>query len=191
MRQICVFCGSNLGFDSCYAAAAVELGQTLAARSIGLVYGGSSIGLMGALADAVLANGGKVIGIITRGLVEKEVAHEGLSELRVVKTMHERKTIMANLADGFVALPGGLGTLDELFEALTWGQLGIHKKPCAILNIGGYFDDLLRFFDGMEAKGFIPKRHRDMILVANSTDELFEKFDGYTHPQGPKWLTMP
>jgi uncharacterized protein (TIGR00730 family) len=191
MQHICVFCGSNLGFDPCYAAAAVELGRTLAARSLGLVYGGASVGLMGALADAVMSSGGKVVGVITSGLVEKEVAHEGLSELRVVKTMHERKAIMANLADAFVALPGGLGTLDEFFEALTWGQLGIHKKPCALLNLGGYFDALVRFLDHSAEQGFLPQRHREMILVATSIPELFDKLESYVPPHGPKWLAKP
>lgn len=191
MRQICVFCGSNHGDDPSYAAAAAELGRTLAERSIGLVYGGASVGLMGAVADAALSNGGKVTGVITRGLVEKEVAHEGLADLRVVKTMHERKAIMANLADAFIALPGGLGTLDEFFEALTWGQLGIHKKPCALLNLRGYYDKLVQFLDHCAEQGFVPPRHRDMILVATGIPELFEKLEAYVPPQGPKWLAKP
>jgi len=191
MRRICVFCGSNNGVDPAYTDAAREFGQALAQRGLGLVYGGAGVGLMGALADAVLAGGGEVCGVITQGLVEKEVAHQGLTDLCVVESMHERKATMAALADAFVALPGGLGTLDEFFEALTWGQLGIHAKPCGLLNIRGYYDELVRFLDRGAAQGFIPPKHRTMILVADQIPDIFNKLCAYVPPQGDKWLATP
>src|SRR5262245_13303074 len=147
MNRLCVFCGSSSGRDPAYRAAAVELGALLAERRIGLVYGGAASGLMGAVAEATRAAGGEVIGVIPRALVEWAVAHTGLSDLRIVSTMHERKALMAELSDGFIALPGGIGTLEEMFEVWTWAQLGSHSKPCALLNVGGFYDRLLAFLD--------------------------------------------
>src|SRR3954454_7167637 len=156
MRRICVFCGAAAGNDSRYAAAADELGRSLATRSIDVVTGGGKVGLMGVVADAALAAGGRVIGIIPRFLEEREVAHGGLTELRVVASLHERKALMHELSDGFIVLPGGFGTLDELMETVTWAQLGLHAKPVGIVNVAGYFDDLLGFLAGAGQAGFIP-----------------------------------
>jgi len=188
MPRICVFAGSNLGARAAYAEAARELGQELARRGLGMVYGGASIGLMAVAADAALAAGAEVIGVIPEALVEREVAHGGLSEQRIVATMHERKALMAELSDGFIALPGGFGTLDELFETLTWGQLGLHQKPCGLLDAGGYFGDLLRYLDRATAEGFIRPVHRAMLLVARSAAELLDRFEGYEAPGGTKWI---
>ena len=171
MKRICVFAGSNSGASPEYLVAAAELGRTLAVRQLGLVYGGARVGLMGALADAALGGGAHVIGVMPEALVAKEVAHRGLSELRVVSSMHERKAMMADLADGFVALPGGLGTLEEFFEVLTWAQLGLHGKPCGLLDIDGYFDGLLKFLDHSVGEGFVKAEHRRMILTAEASAE--------------------
>jgi len=171
MMRVCVFAGSNAGSRPAYRATAEALGRELAARHIGLVYGGARIGLMGAVADAVLAAGGTVTGVIPGALVEKEVAHSGLTDLCVVASMHERKALMADLSDGFVALPGGWGTLDEFFEILTWAQLGIHHKPCGLLNVHGYFDGLLSFLEHSYAEGFVRREYRSMITVAESSVE--------------------
>ena len=160
MRRICVFCGAAAGNDPRYAAAAGELGRALAARSIELVTGGGKVGLMGVVADATLAAGGRVIGVIPRFLEEREVAHRGLTELHVVESLHERKALMHELSDGFIVLPGGFGTLDELMESITWAQLGLHAKPIGIVNVAGYFDELLAFVEGAAGTGFIPAAHR-------------------------------
>lgn len=170
-RRVCVFCGSSEGAQTAYRAAAAELGRTLARAGLGVVYGGARVGLMGALADAALAAGGEVIGVIPRGLAAREIAHDGLSRLYVVETMHERKARMAQQSDAFVALPGGYGTLEELFEAVTWTQLGIHAKPCLMMNTQGYFDALLRFLDHAMREGFIQGRHRGAIRVASDARE--------------------
>jgi uncharacterized protein (TIGR00730 family) len=155
MKRLCVFCGSSFGDDPAYLAAARDLGQLLAASGIGLVYGGASVGLMGAVADAALAAGGEVIGVLPQGLREREVGHNGLTELHIVATMHERKALMADLADGFIALPGGIGTLEEFCEILTWAQLGVHAKPCGLLDIADYYAPLIAFFDRMVAARFL------------------------------------
>jgi uncharacterized protein (TIGR00730 family) len=188
MKRICVFAGSNSGSRSEYLAAAQELGQTLGRRDLHLVYGGARLGLMGALADAVLAAGGHVTGVIPEALVAKEVAHTGLSDLRVVASMHERKAMMADLADGFVALPGGWGTLEELFEVLTWAQLGLHRKPCGLLNVRGFFDGLLSFLDHSIEERFVRRESRSMLIVASSPASLLEQLERYVPPLVPKWI---
>ncbi len=174
MRRICVFCGAAPGNDPRYAAAAGELGRALAARSIELVTGGGKVGLMGVVADATLAAGGRVIGIIPRFLEEREVAHRGLTELHVVGSLHERKTLMHQLSDGFIVLPGGFGTLDELMESVTWAQLGLHAKPIGIVNVAGYFDDLLAFVEEAREAGFIPAAHGEILIVRDDPTVLVD-----------------
>lgn len=191
LRRVCVFCGSSPGSHAEYGVAAGRLGRALAEEGIGLVYGGASVGLMGRLADTVLAAGGEVIGVIPRALVEQEVAHHGLVDLRVVGSMHERKALMADLADGFVALPGGLGTLDELFEILTWAQLGLHSKPIGLLDVRGYFAPLLAFLDGAVAARFIAPAHRAMLHVADDPAALLAAFRAYAPPPPFKWVDRP
>ena len=188
MKRICVFAGSNSGARGEYAAAARELGRALARRQMGLVYGGARVGLMGALADAALSAGGHVIGVMPEALVAKEVGHRGLSELRVVKSMHERKATMADLAEGFVALPGGWGTLDEFFEMLTWAQLGFHRKPCGLLNVHGYFDRLLAFVEHCVDEGFVRREHGSMISVSSSPTALLDLLATYKAPVVEKWI---
>lgn len=178
VRSIAVFCGASAGGRPDYPAAAVELGHTLAARGITLVYGGGRAGLMGTVADASLSKGGQVIGVITRLLQGRELAHTGCSELHVVETMHERKMMMANLADAFIALPGGLGTLDELFEILAWAQLGIHAKPVGLLNTCAYYDKLWAFMDHVESENFLRLNHRTQILVDETPTDLVERLCG-------------
>lgn len=190
LQSICVYCGSNAGLRPEYADAARRFGRLLAERHIRLVYGGASVGLMGELADAVLAAGGEVIGVIPHALVAKEVAHHGLSELLVTASMHERKARMAELSDGFVALPGGLGTFEELFEAWTWAQLGIHHKPCALLNVAGYYDRLVGFFEHAEAEGFMRRLHQSMLLVAETPDQLLDAFGAYRPPEVEAWVRV-
>ncbi len=179
LKRICVFCGSSPGARPEYARAARELGALLARRGIGLVFGGGKVGMMGQLAQAALENGGEVIGVIPRDLHERKVAFNGLADLRVVNTMHERKAMMAELADGFMALPGGLGTLEEIFEILTWAQLGMHQKPCGLLNVGGYFAPLLDFLDHVAGQGFIDPPHRAMILAAETPGDLLLQFENF------------
>lgn len=174
MRRVCVFCGSSPGRDPLYSEAARELAGALTRRKIGLVYGAASVGVMGALADAVLALGGTAIGVIPERLVDKERSHTGLTELHVVKSMHERKALMGALSDGFVALPGGLGTLEEFFEVLTWNQLGIHSKPCGLLNIGAFYDGLTGFLDHIVDEGFVPHPHRCLPMIDSSADALLD-----------------
>ena len=189
LDRLCVFCGSSPGHNPAYVAAAAQLGKLLAERRIGVVYGGASIGLMGALADAAQAAGGEVIGVIPRALVEWEVAHTGLADLRVVGSMHERKALMAELSDGFIALPGGIGTLEELFEVWTWAQLGSHGKPCALLNVLGYYDRLLGFLDSVVGEGFLRPPHRTMLLVGDTCEGLLEKMESYRAPAKTKWVS--
>jgi uncharacterized protein (TIGR00730 family) len=190
MKRICVFCGSSAGRNPAYRDAAEALGRLLAREGIGLVYGGSSIGLMTAAADAALAAGGEVIGVIPRSLGAKEIAHPGLSTLHVVETMHERKALMAELADGFVALPGGMGTFDEFFEVVTWAQLGIHAKPCGLLNVAGYYGRLTAFLDHAVAEGFVKGEHREMIVVEERPEALLERFRAYRSPVVERWLDL-
>jgi uncharacterized protein (TIGR00730 family) len=188
MKRVCVYCGSNAGRRSDYAEAAKDLARALVKRRIDLVYGGASVGVMGVLANTVLAEGGHVIGIIPQGLVDREVAHPGLSDLRVVASMHERKTLMAELSDGFIALPGGLGTLEELFEALTWAQLGLHQKPCGLRNVRNYYRSLIDFLDHAVAERFIKDVHRAMLLVEEQPERLLERFGRYKAPAVTKWV---
>jgi uncharacterized protein (TIGR00730 family) len=188
MNSVCVFCGSSEGASPIYLTAARRVGTLLATAGLGLVYGGASVGLMGALADAALQAGGKVIGVIPRALQKREVAHTGLTDLRVVESMHERKALMAELSDAFLALPGGVGTLEELFEVWTWGLLGIHAKPCGLLNVGGYFGPLLTFLDYAAAEGFVRTAHREMVIVDAEPERLLERFRAYRPPPTTKWL---
>jgi uncharacterized protein (TIGR00730 family) len=191
IRRLCVFCGSSPGTNPLHRQMAQRLGAALAARHITLVYGGGGIGLMGALADATLAAGGEVIGVIPEGLASKEVAHQNLSELEVVRTMHERKARMADLADAFLALPGGMGTFDELFEILTWAQLGIHRHPIGLLNIDHYFDPLIHMVDHAVREGFVSPAHRDLILVADSVDDWFNRLTEYQPLSiSTRWIEM-
>ncbi len=180
--RICVFCGSSAGNNPLYADAARETGTTLAQRRITLIYGGGRVGLMGVLADAALGGGGKVIGVIPESLLQREIQHTGLSELQVVSTMHERKTKMAELADGFIALPGGAGTLEEIFEQWTWAQLGIHHKPCGFLNTNGYFDPLCQMIDKMTTEGFLRLEHASMLVFHTELAAIVDAFRDYLPP---------
>lgn len=188
MRRVCVFCGANPGERPLYLAAAHAVGRTLAERGIGVVYGGGSVGLMGAVADAALAAGGEVIGVIPRALELRELAHRRLTELVVVGSMHERKARMAELSDAFVALPGGMGTLEELSEVLTWGQLGLHERPCGLLDVGGYYRPLIAFFDAAVEEGFLRPEHRGMVHVEGDVARLLERFEAYRAPRLEKWI---
>jgi len=185
---VCVFCGSSPGADPAFADAAESLGRELARRGIRLVYGGGRVGLMGVLAESALRSGGEVHGVITRALRDKEVAHLGLTTLRIVATMHERKAAMADEAEAFVMLPGGFGTLDEFFEALTWTQLGIHAKPCGILNVGGFFDPLLELFEAATRQRFIRAEHRDMVVVEADPVSMIERLAAWVPVTAGKWL---
>ena len=187
-RSICVFAGSSAGDPPQFAEVARDLGRELAARGWGLVYGGAHVGLMGVVADAVLETGGHVTGVIPEFLVSKELAHRGLSRLKVVGSMHERKDTMARLSDGFVALPGGFGTIEEFFEVLTWAQLGLHDKPCGLLDACGYYQSLLTFLDGAVTAGLVKDVHRSMVLVASDARTLLDRFDDYRAPAAPKWI---
>ena len=188
MKSICVFCGSNSGTNPIYLETAKRLGEVLAKANLGLVYGGANVGLMGALADAVLAVGGSVIGVIPQSLRGKEIDHKGLTEMHVVNTMHERKALMADLSDGFIALPGGAGTLEEFFEVWTWGQLGYHAKPFGLLNVAGYYDDLVKFMRHTVAEQFIKQDHVDMVMVENDPATLLQRFANYVPVVKPKWI---
>jgi uncharacterized protein (TIGR00730 family) len=188
LRRVCVFCGSSPGADPRYVQMAEQLGELLAARGLGLVYGGASVGLMGALADAALRRGGQVIGVIPRALADKELAHAGLSELRVVGSMHERKALMADLSDAFIALPGGLGTLEEFCEIATWAQLGLHRKPCGLLDVNGYFESLIAFLDRAVAERFIRAEHRAIVLRATDPESLLDAFARHAPPALEKWI---
>ena len=188
LTRVCVFAGSQRGLRPEYVAAAETLGRTLASRGIGVVYGGGRIGLMGVLADAALAAGGDVIGVIPRALATREVAHDGLTHLHVVESMHERKALMASLSEGFLALPGGWGTLEEFFEVLTWAQLGIHRRPCGLLNAGAYFDPLLAFLRHSADEGFVRPELNAMILVADEPNRLIDLLAAYEPPRLVKWM---
>ena len=188
MRALCVYCGSNPGQREVYAAAAEALGRTLAAKGIGLVYGGAAKGLMGRLADAVLAAGGEVQGVIPHALMQKEIAHPTLTKLHVVNTMHERKALMADLSDGFAALPGGFGTLEEIVEIVTWAQLRFHEKPCGLLNVDGFFTHLLAYLEHAEAEGFLKPEHRRMLVVEKEPEALVEAFERYRATDVEKWM---
>lgn len=187
MRRICVYCGSSPGERAIYVETAAELGRALAARGLGLVYGGARVGCMGVVADAALAGGAEVHGVLPYGLQRLEVAHEDLTELHVVDSLHERKALMTELSDGFAVLPGGHGTHDELFEALTWLQLGIHSKPICLLNLGGYFDFLIRHLDRLVDEGFLEPKHRALTLVADDVESLLDTLASWTPPARPSW----
>src|SRR5919112_5838909 len=184
LSRICVFCGTNPGSRPEYGAAARELGQILAERGIELVYGGASVGIMGELADSVHEHGGHVTGIIPQQLMEKEAAHTGIPNLIVVASMHQRKSQMADMSDAFIALPGGIGTLEGFFEILTWAQLGIHAKPSGILNVAGYFDELIRFLDHAVQEGFLTEEHREAIMMEREPGTLLERMQAYAPPEG-------
>ena len=186
-KRICVFAGSSPGRQPQYVEAAQQLGEELCARGYDLVYGGGRVGLMGTVADSVLGHGGQVIGVIPEALAEKEVAHRGLTDLRVVTSMHERKALMAELSIAFIALPGGLGTLEELFEVLTWVQLGIHTKPCGLVNVGGYFNGLLEFISHAVEERFLKPDHKAMILVEEDIKALLDAVEAFVPPAGEKW----
>jgi uncharacterized protein (TIGR00730 family) len=188
MTRICVFCGSSIGNQAVYREAAVTLGGLLAVRGIGLVYGGGNVGLMGVIADAVLAGGGDVIGVIPRALAEREIAHTGVTDLRVVDSMHTRKAMMADLSDAFIAMPGGVGTFEELFEAITWTQLGLHRKPCGLLNAGGFYTPLAAFIDQAVSEGFIKPVHRASIVVDDNAERLLDTLGRIELPDVPKWI---
>ncbi|MBB6521283.1 TIGR00730 family Rossman fold protein [Pseudoteredinibacter isoporae] len=188
MKKICVYCGSNPGKSPEYIEAARTLARELVKHNIGLVYGGASVGIMGEIADTVLESGGEVIGVIPQALVEKEVSHHGLTELKVVNSMHERKSMMAEISDGFIALPGGLGTLEEIFEVLTWSQLGFHQKPCALLNAKQYYSKLAEFLDHAVEQAFIKATHREMLMVEEDPIALLHTMLAYKHPTVDKWI---
>jgi uncharacterized protein (TIGR00730 family) len=188
-RSICVFAGSSLGSEPAFAAAARELGGELVSRGFGLVYGGASVGLMGVVANAVLDGGGHVYGVMPDFLATKEIAHARLSEMKITKSMHERKEAMAARANGFVALPGGFGTFEEFFEVITWAQLGLHAKPCALLNVNGYYDALLRFIDHAVESRFLRAENRAMVLHASNAKALLDVMQAYTAPKITKWIS--
>ncbi len=187
MRRICVFCGSNAGARSEYAEAARALAAVLVEHKLGIVYGGGNVGLMGVLADAALERGGEVTGVIPRSLVVKEVAHRGVTELLIVETMHERKALMNDLSDAFIALPGGFGTLDEFFEVLTWSQLGIHGKPCALLNVAGYYDRMLAMLDHAVAECLLRPAHRELVIADTDPSRLMQRISAFPPSPKGKW----
>jgi uncharacterized protein (TIGR00730 family) len=188
LHSVCVFCGSSRGIDRAYPEAARSLGRTLAEANVRLIFGGGHVGLMGVLSNAALEAGGEVIGVIPGFLVERELAHSGLNDLRIVDSMHERKALMSELSDGFITLPGGTGTLEEFFEILTWAQLGEHEKPCGLLNVAGYYDPLLAVFDHMLHKGFLSQSNRALLLVESEPAKLLQRLDHYRPPETVKWI---
>jgi len=186
MKRICVFCGSSPGFDPVYLAMARKLGRVILDHGLELVYGGAGIGLMGAIADTVFQGGGVAIGVIPKSIADR-VPHIEITEQFVVDSMHERKAKMFDISDAFIALPGGLGTLEEITELLTWAQLGQHRKPCGLVNVGGYYDALLTFLDNVVSQGFMRREHREMLLVSEDPEELINGFNGYRAPEIEKW----
>ncbi|MDF1760134.1 MAG: TIGR00730 family Rossman fold protein [Coxiellaceae bacterium] len=188
IQSIGVFCGSSLGYAPIYEEMAKKLGEFLALQNISLIYGGAKVGLMGAIADSVLAGGGRVVGVMPELLMEKEIAHNGLSQLHVVKSMHERKALIHDLSDAFIMMPGGVGSLDEFFEMITWAQLGYHHKACSIYNVNHYFDKLLAFLDHVESEGFIKSIHRRMPVVESDPKKLLDSIEQYSAPKVNKWI---
>ena len=188
MKRLCIYCGSSPGARADYAQAAQQCGQLLAAAGVGLVYGGGRVGMMGLIADAVIEQGGEVIGVIPHHLADKELAHERATEMIRVNSMHERKQLMADLSDGFIALPGGIGTLEELFETFTWLQLGLHPKPIGVLNVAGFFDAMLAQLDHMVAERFLKPEHRDMLIVDDDMERLMARMEAFVAPDAEKWL---
>jgi hypothetical protein len=189
IRRVCVFCGSNVGTDPVYKQAADRIGREIVRRGWGLVYGGGSVGLMGALADAVLSAGGEVIGVIPKMLATKELLHTGATIMHIAPTMHARKALMEQFADAFVALPGGYGTFEELLEIITWAQLGIHAKPIGLFNVGGFYDGLAHFFDHAIGEGFIKQQHRALVVTAHTAGDLLDRLAEHEMPQVNKWIT--
>jgi uncharacterized protein (TIGR00730 family) len=190
VRRVCVYAGSNPGSDPAYADAARSLAALMAERGIGLVYGGGKVGLMGVLADTILQAGGEAIGVMPQALIDREIGHPGLTELKVVHSMHERKALMADLADAFVAVPGGIGTLEELIEVYTWSQLGIHDKACGVLNVRGYYDGLAAFLDHAVQEGFLRPQHRTVLTVAEDPGHLLDALAAFEPPRVGKWLEL-
>ena len=188
-KSIAVFCASSPGFDAVWTQRAYGVGEFLATQNITLVYGGGRVGLMGAVADGALANNGKVVGVIPHFLNSKEIGHSGVTELIAVDNMHQRKTLMNDLSEAFIALPGGYGTMEEVFEVITWGQLGLHQKPVGLLNINGFYDHLIAFVQNMVDAGLLKKQNQEMLLVGNTIEELLEKMNSYVAPAVPKWLS--
>jgi uncharacterized protein (TIGR00730 family) len=188
VQSVCVFCGSSPGIDPAFTEAARSLGRILAEANVRLVFGGGHVGLMGVLSNAALEARGEVIGVIPKSLVEREIAHAGLTDLRIVGSMHERKAMMSDLSEGFITLPGGTGTLEEFFEVLTWAQLGEHNKPCGLLNVAGYYDPLLSVFDHMVDRGFLSESNRALALVESEPEKLLQRLDRYQPPKTAKWL---
>ena len=188
VRSVCVFCGASIGANPAYREAAIALGQAIARRGLTLVYGGGAVGLMGTVADAAMAAGGEVIGIIPESLMNAEIGHKGLSRLEVVDGMHARKARMAELSHAFIALPGGLGTLEELFKVWTWGQLGYHAKPLGLLDVNGFYEKLGGFLDHIVEEGFVRQQHRAMLLLGQQPDELLDGMDSFVAPVAPKWV---
>ena len=188
MKRLCIYCGSSPGSRPEYVAAATACGRTLAQRGIGIVYGGGNTGMMGTVANAALAARGEVIGVIPHHLADKELAHEGTTQMIRVNSMHERKQLMADLSDGFIILPGGIGTLEELFETYTWLQLGLHKKPISVLNVAGFFDHMLTFLDHMVGERFLKAEHQSMLIVDDDMDRLLERMTAFVAPDAGKWL---
>jgi uncharacterized protein (TIGR00730 family) len=188
MRRLCVFCGSSLGNQVAYSDAAEAMGALIAKRGLGLVYGGGNVGLMGVIADAVIDNGGEVIGVIPQALADREIANTRITELHVVDSMHTRKAMMAELADGFVAMPGGVGTFEEFFEVVTWTQLGVHRKPCGLLNVNGFYTPLAAFIDQAVSEGFIKPVHRAAIVVDDNPERLLDTLSTIVLPDVPKWI---
>ena len=188
MQSVCVFCGSSPGLDPAYTEAARSLGRTLAKANIRLVFGGGHVGLMGVVSNAAIEAGGEATGVIPKFLVERELAHTGLTDLRIVGSMHERKAMMSDLSEGFITLPGGTGTLEEFFEILTWAQLGEHEKPCGLLNVAGYYDPLLTVFDQMVNRGFLSEPNRDLVLVESEPERLLQRLESYQPPKTAKWI---
>lgn len=187
MKTVTVFCASSDGTDPQFQRAASEIGGLLARRGLSIVYGGSRLGLMGRVADAALAEAGRVVGVIPKHMLDRGIGHEGLTELHVVQSMHERKALMADFGEGFIALPGGMGTLEELAEIVTWAQIGLHRKPCGVLNVGGYYDHLLSFIDHAVAAGFIRPLHRSLVLSADSPEKLVDLMANWEYPEVDKW----
>ena len=188
MRRLCVFCGSSVGNQAAYVDAAEAMGRLLAKRRIGLVYGGGHVGLMGVIANAVIEGGGEAIGVIPQALFDREIGHTGITDLRVVDSMHTRKAMMAELADAFVAMPGGVGTFEEFFEAVTWTQLGLHRKPCGLLNVAGFYAPLAAFIDQAVSEGFIKPIHRAAIVVDDDPERLLDTLSTIEVPDVPKWI---
>jgi uncharacterized protein (TIGR00730 family) len=188
LQSVCVFCGSSRGTDPAYAEAAGLLGRTLAEANVRLIFGGGHVGLMGVVSNAALEAGGEAIGVIPKSLVERELAHAGLTDLRIVGSMHERKAMMSDLSEGFITLPGGTGTLEEFFEVQSWAQLGEHEKPCGLLNVAGYYDPLLAVFDQMVDKGFLSESNRALVLVESEPERLLQRLESYQPPKITRWI---